>query len=134
MVIVATMSDGVVGADEDDEYGDKPIVCVYDLHTADLKNVFVEPADGIGSGGQRRQRRRFVCVRFLFDNMFASVFVTNTDGCGGALYYYSWRNSIIDTCVRIDGHVNEVRTRMAMMAPDGGGGEGAGAVDSVRCF
>lgn len=119
MVIVATTSVRV-GAEEDDEYEDKPIVSVYDLETSDLKNVFVEPADGTGSGGRRRrrQRRRFVCVRFLFDNMFAAVFVTNTDGRGGALYYYSWRNSIIDTCVRIDGHVNEVRTRTDAL--DGG--------------
>lgn len=102
LAVASANGDGPDSSPEDDEHGDGPIVSVYDLESADLKCVFAEPADG-------DRRRRFVSVRFLYDNVFAAALAVDPGGYGGTVYYYSWRNSTVETCVRVDdGHVADV--------------------------
>lgn len=100
VLAVATVSDGP----QDDV--ESPIISIYDLRTLSLKYVFAEPGDVNNS------RRRFVNVKFLYDNIFiAALVVGGDDASDCALYYYSWRNSKVDTRLQIDGPVVDVSFR-----------------------
>lgn len=127
MLAVATVNDdGPDSTQEHDEYGESPIISVYDLESTGLKYVFAEPGDGDRENGSvppqtatvGDRRRRFASVRFLYDNVFVAALAVDPGGYGGTVYYYSWRNSIVETFVRVDdGHVADVsvylRTRCA---------------------
>lgn len=95
----------------------RPVVSIYDLRTLDLKHVFQEPyyndgdedAEDEDDGPQKTCRRRFSKIQFLWDNIFvAALVVGGYDGSDCTLYYYSWRNSTVETYVRIDGPVSDV--------------------------
>lgn len=101
MLAVATVT---VDEDEDD---DKPTVSIYDLKTLGLKYEFQEP-DNNTSQNKDWRRRRFSIVRFLCNNMFVAALVINEDGSNSMMYYYSWRKSIVETYLHIDGHVIDV--------------------------
>lgn len=118
--------------DDEDGAGAEPNVSVYDLQTLDLVCVFTEPvgedpsdeSEGAAEDRKwRRRRRRFISVQFLYDNISVAALVVDPDGYGGAMYYYRWRNSTMDTCVRVDGHVADVS---AERAEGGQGGRRAG--------
>jgi len=88
---------------------DKPTISVYDMTSSDLKYVFVEPdGGGVSRAATKDPPRYFRHVQFLYDNMFMAALATNHDGTGCSMYCYRWRNSTVDTCVRIDGHVAAV--------------------------
>lgn len=97
--------------------GARPVVSIYDLRTLDLKHVFQEPDYSDGDeggedgddGSQKTYQRRFSKIQFLWDNIFvAALVVSGHDGSDCTLYYYSWRNSTVETYVRIDGPVSDV--------------------------
>lgn len=115
----------VATVDENDENGQKsnarPVVSIYDLHTLDLKHVFQEPdfdggeddngeeGGGEDDGSIKSYRRRFDKIQFLYDNIsVAALVVGGQDGLDCTLYYYSWRNSTVETFVRIGGPVADV--------------------------
>lgn len=104
VLAVATMTATV---DDEDDQVEKSTVSIYDLKTLELKYEFQEPDDN-KSQETDWQRRRFSIVRFLYDNMFIAALVANEDGSHCAMYYYSWRNSIVNTCLHVDGHVIDV--------------------------
>ncbi|XP_025200516.1 LOW QUALITY PROTEIN: cilia- and flagella-associated protein 57-like [Melanaphis sacchari] len=95
----------------------RPVISIYDLRTLDLKHVFQEPdnndndEDGNAedNGSKKTFRRRFTKIHFLWDNIFvAALVVGGHDGSDCTLYYYSWRNSTIETYVRINGPVSDM--------------------------
>lgn len=101
---------------------DKPTISIYDVTSLDLKCVFVEPDsvdgddnneddDDVGvsrTSKDRKPSRYFRRVRYLYDKMFVAALAMNDDGSDCSMYYYRWRNSTVDTRVRIDGHVADV--------------------------
>lgn len=123
-----------VATEKDEE---SPImIYIYDLRTLSLKYVFTEPNDDnvdakdaetnedTTKSDQRRLshgRRRFVSVKFLLDNINIAALASNGDDC--VLYYYSWRNSKVDTSLYIDGPVAEVSPRALVTLYGGEGGE-----------
>lgn len=107
-----------VATEEDEE---NPIsIYIYDLRTLSLKHVFTEPNeddddDKTTNSNQRRRsrgRQRFASVKFLHDNINIAAFASDGEDC--ALYYYSWRNSKVETILYIDGPVAGVSLRVIM--------------------
>lgn len=96
----------------EDEWEESVVGEVYPDKSAGGKNE----SDMAAFDDRQWRRRRFSSVRFLYDNIFVAALIVGPDGCDGAMYYYSWRNSKLDTCVRIAGHVADVRARYSIVA------------------
>ncbi|VVC30821.1 WD40/YVTN repeat-like-containing domain,WD40-repeat-containing domain [Cinara cedri] len=86
------------------EDGIKPTVSFYDLTTLELKHTFTEPEDEYPGSTERRQR--FASVQFLNDNAYITALAVSDSDC--VLYYYNWKNSNLDTCVRVNNPVADV--------------------------
>lgn len=82
----------------------KPIISIYDLKSLSLKHVFVEP----DKNWQKWGLRRFTKIRFLYDNVYLAALVVGGDGSDCAFYFYGWRNSTVETYIRVDGFVADV--------------------------
>lgn len=109
MLAVATVEDKEEVPDS--EY--KPTIGIYDLMTLDLKVVFTEPDKACGRSEKTSKSPRHVSrVRFLYNNIFVAALFVDSEGFNCAMYYYDWKTSKVDTCVRIDdGHVADVSQR-----------------------
>lgn len=84
----------------------RPTVSFYDLTTLDLKYTFTEPEDEYPENTVHRERRRFTNIQFLDDNAYVTVLAVSDYDC--ILYYYNWKYSNVDTCVRVDNPVADV--------------------------
>lgn len=106
MLAVATVRDvdetAAGGSNED-----RPTISVYNMTSLDLEYVFVEPDDDV-SRAIKDPPRYFSHVQFLYNKMFVAALATNHDGSGCSMYCYRWRNSTVDTRVRIEGRVAAV--------------------------
>lgn len=107
---VATVEDMEESVDSEN----KPTISIYDLMTLNLKFVFTEPDEACGWDKKDKWPRHVSHVRFLYNNIFVAALFTDLSGFHCVMYYYDWRTSKVDTCVRIDdGHVADVSLRFA---------------------
>jgi hypothetical protein len=112
VLAVATVAENDGGGHDDDkgkieDYA-KPIVKIYDLESLSEKHVFVEPEGEWQKFGQRR----FTKIRFQNDNVHLAALVVGDDGSDCGFYFYGWRNSKVETYIRIDGFVADVSSML----------------------